>query len=94
MISAGRPPYASAITRRRRMGIAWRIDRRPSLLKWAKDLAFASHLRSEPFGPVLQETVVVMTGIFGRFVKAYVNEWADYDLAGLRSGHVVEVDCD
>ena len=57
MISAGRPPYASAITRRRRMGIAWRIDRRPSLLKWAKDLAFASHLRSEPFGPVLHETV-------------------------------------
>ena len=54
-----RPPYASAIARRRRMGIAWRIDRRPSLLKWAKDLAFASLLR-EPFGPVLQETVVVM----------------------------------
>ena len=69
-------------------------DRQPSLLKWAKDLAFASHLRSEPFGPVLQETVVVMTGLFGRFVKAYENEWADYDLAGLRSGHVVEVDCD
>ena len=42
------------------MGIAWGIDRRPSLLKWAKDLAFASHLRSEPFGPVLQETVVLM----------------------------------
>jgi len=27
-----------------------------------------------PFGPVLQETVVVMTAIFGRSVKAYVNE--------------------
>ena len=59
-----------------------------------KDLASASHLRSEPFASVLQETVVVMTDIFGRSVNAYVNEWADYDLAGLRSGHVVEVDCD
>ena len=27
-----------------------------------------------PFGPVLQETVVLMTAIFGRSVKAYVNE--------------------
>ena len=75
-------------------GIPWRVDRRPSLLEWAKDLASASHLRSEPFASVLQETVVVMTGIFGRSVNAYVNEWTDYDLAGLRSGHVVEVDCD
>jgi hypothetical protein len=27
-----------------------------------------------PFGPVLQETVVVMTAIFGRSVKAYVHD--------------------
>lgn len=71
-------------------GIPWRVDRRPSLLEWAKDLTSASHLRSEPFASVLQERVVVMTGILGRSVNAYVNEWADYDLAGLRSGHVVE----
>ena len=26
--------------------------------------------------------------------RGYVNEWAHYDLASLRSGHVVEAECD
>src|SRR5205809_3785207 len=59
-----------------------------------KDLASVSHLRRKPFGPVVQNAVVIATGISGWSVEAHIDERADHRFAGSRSRHIVEAERD
>ena len=58
----------------------------------SKDVMSMAHLRRKPPAPAIQNTVIVATRVFGRPVKAHINERADHHFPGPRSRHIVEAE--